>query len=44
MNELTLKACLSGVYDRVQTLRGSIAVIGYSVALDLVSLTIPARA
>ena len=43
MNELTLKACLSGVYDRVEASR-SIAVIGYSVALDLVRLTIPARA
>jgi hypothetical protein len=29
MNELTLRACLSGVYDRVEASRASIAVIGY---------------
>jgi len=37
IDELTLKACLSGVYDKVQLAYGSKAVIGYSVALDLVS-------
>jgi hypothetical protein len=37
IDELTLKACLSGVYDKVQLAYGSKAAIGYSVALDLVS-------
>jgi hypothetical protein len=38
MDELTLKACLSGIYDKVQLACGSNAVIGYSVALNLFSL------
>jgi hypothetical protein len=38
MDELTLKACLSGVYDPVHLARGSNAVIGYSVAVNLFSL------
>jgi hypothetical protein len=44
MHELTVKACISGVYDKVQLACGSNAVIGYSVALDLVSLTNPVLA
>jgi hypothetical protein len=43
MDELTLKACLSGFYDRVQLAGGAQAIIGYSVALDLVSLTNPVQ-
>jgi hypothetical protein len=44
MDELVLKACLSGFFDKAQLAYGSNAVIGYSVALDLVSLTNPVRA
>jgi hypothetical protein len=43
MHELALKACISGVYDKVHLSYGSNAVIGYSVALDLVSLTNPVQ-
>jgi hypothetical protein len=40
MNELALKACLSGVYDAARLRSGrNVAVIGYSVALNLISLT-----
>jgi hypothetical protein len=38
MGELALKACLSGVYDRVHLARGHSAVIGFSVALNFVGL------
>ena len=40
MGELALKACLSGVYDAVHTSCPNAAVIGFSVALNLVSLTV----
>jgi hypothetical protein len=40
MSELALKACLSSVYDKVQLSGGQSAVIGYSVALNLISLTL----
>jgi hypothetical protein len=41
MNELALKACLSGIYDTVRMRSGGqSAVIGFSVALNLVSLTV----
>jgi hypothetical protein len=40
MGELALKACLSGVYDAVQLSYPNAAVIGYSVALNLISLTV----
>jgi hypothetical protein len=43
MDELALKGCLSGVYDPVRLACGSNAVIGYSVAWDLVKLTMPAQ-
>ena len=39
MGELALKACLSGVYDAVHLSYPNAAVIGFSVALNLVSLT-----
>jgi hypothetical protein len=40
MNDLAIKACLSGVYDKVHLSSWpSSAAIGYSVALDLVALT-----
>jgi hypothetical protein len=39
MGELALKACISGVYDKVHLGGGQSAVIGYSVALNLISLT-----
>jgi hypothetical protein len=40
MNELALKACLSVVYDKARSPIGrNVAVIGYSVALNLISLT-----
>ena len=40
MSELALKACLSGVYDSVHTSwPNNPAVIGFSVALNLISLT-----
>jgi hypothetical protein len=42
MDELALKACLSGIYDPMQLACGSNAIIGYSVAWDLVKLTMPA--
>ena len=38
INELALKACLSGVFDPVRLACGSSAVIGFSVALNLVRL------
>jgi len=38
MNELTLKACLSAIYDKEQLAYGSNVVIGYSVAWNLFSL------
>ena len=41
MGELALKACLSGVYDKVRLAGGQSAVIGFSVALNLISLTMP---
>jgi hypothetical protein len=44
MDELALKACISAIYDKVYLGRGTEAIIGYSVALDLVSLTNPVRA
>jgi hypothetical protein len=40
MSELALKACLSGVYDAVYTSFPNAAVIGFSVALNLISLTV----
>ena len=40
MGELALKACLSGVYDTVHTSWPNSAVIGFSVALNLVGLTV----
>jgi hypothetical protein len=40
MGELALKACLSGVYDAVHLSCGRAAPIGFSVALNLVSLTV----
>src|ERR1700738_3285710 len=43
MDELALKACLSGVYDAVRLRDGRSAVIGFSVALNLVSLTMTTR-
>jgi hypothetical protein len=43
MRELTLKACLSGVYDKVSLSGRQSGVIGYSVALDLVKLTNPVQ-
>jgi hypothetical protein len=39
MGELALKACLSGVYDSVHMSYPNAGVIGFSVALNLVSLT-----
>jgi hypothetical protein len=39
MSELALKSCLSGVYDAVHLAGGNAALIGYSVALNLISLT-----
>jgi hypothetical protein len=42
MDELALKACLSGVYDSVHLSCGRAAPIGFSVAFNLVSLTMPA--
>jgi hypothetical protein len=39
MGELALKACLSGVYDAVHLSGGNAALIGYSVALNLIGLT-----
>jgi hypothetical protein len=39
MGELALKACLSTVYDPVKLAGGRSAVIGFSVALNLISLT-----
>jgi hypothetical protein len=39
MDELALKACLSGVYDSVHMSWPNAAVIGFSVALNLISLT-----
>jgi hypothetical protein len=42
MDELVLKACLSGVYDSVHLSCGRAAPIGFSVAFNLVSLTMPA--
>jgi hypothetical protein len=44
MDELALKACISAIYDKVYLGRGTEAIIGYSVALDLVSLTNSVRA
>jgi len=38
MNELALKACLSGVFDQVRLAHGWSAMIGFSVALNLVRL------
>jgi hypothetical protein len=40
MGELALKACLSGVYDTVRLAGSQSAVIGFSVALGLISLTV----
>jgi hypothetical protein len=40
MGELNLKACLSFVYDAVYTSFPNAAVIGFSVASNLISLTI----
>src|ERR1700682_2080868 len=40
MGELALKACLSGVYDAVHLSYPNAAVIGYSVALNLISQTV----
>jgi hypothetical protein len=40
MGELALKACLSGVYDRVRLALGQSAVIGFSVALNFVALAV----
>jgi hypothetical protein len=42
MGELALKACLSGVYDAVHLTYPNAAVIGFSVALNLISLTVHA--
>jgi hypothetical protein len=39
MDELALKACLSGVYDAVHLSYPNAAVIGFAVALNLISLT-----
>jgi hypothetical protein len=39
MSELALKACLSSVYDCVRTTDRNPAVIGFSVSLDLIRLT-----
>jgi hypothetical protein len=42
MGELSLKACLSCIYDAARLRSGrNAAVIGYSVALNLISLTMP---
>jgi hypothetical protein len=43
MDELALKACISAIYDKVYLGRGTEAIVGFSVALDLVSLTNPGR-
>jgi hypothetical protein len=43
MGELALKACLSGVYDAVHMSWPNPAVIGFSVALNLASLTAPVQ-
>ena len=43
MRELAVKACLSGVYDRVSLSGHQSAVIGFSVALNLLSLTNPVQ-
>ena len=43
MSEIALKASLSCVYDKVRLAGGQSAVIGYSVALNLVSLANPVR-
>ena len=42
MDELALKAALSCVYDavRLRAYRPNAAVIGFSVALNLISLTV----
>ena len=42
MGELGLKACLSAAYDTVHISFPNAAVIGFSVALNLVSLTVHA--
>ena len=42
MSELALKACLSSVYDCVRTTDRNPAVIGFSVSLDLIRLTMVA--
>ncbi|MEH2569668.1 twin-arginine translocation signal domain-containing protein [Bradyrhizobium sp. AZCC 2289] len=39
MDELALKACMSGVYDTVHLYCGRASPIGFSVAFDLISLT-----
>jgi len=44
MGELQLKACLSSVYDPVNLAGGRTAVIAFSVALNLISLTMAATA
>jgi hypothetical protein len=43
MSELALKAALSVIYDKARLTGGQSAVIGFSVALNLVSLTNPVR-
>jgi hypothetical protein len=40
MGELAFKACLSIVHDAAGMSRPNAAVIGFSVALNLVSLTV----
>jgi hypothetical protein len=40
MDELALKACLSAVYDAVHVTYPNTAMIGFSVALNLISLTV----
>jgi hypothetical protein len=42
MGELALKACISAVYDKVRLAGGQSAIIGYSVSLDLMRLTMQA--
>ena len=39
MGELALIACLSATYDHVRLGHGNSAVIGFSVALNLIRLT-----
>jgi hypothetical protein len=42
MGELALKACISAIYDKVRLGGGQSAIIGYSVSLDLMRLTMRA--